>query len=167
MSRQQRYWALAIVFLIVVIIGGGLAIWARYPRSQPVEITLPPAQEMLGEIYVGGEVNNPGIYPFKGDDTISDIIQAAGGISAGADPGELKLYVLSGGEKAPPQKVDINRAEAWLLEALPGIGPSRAQAIIQYRQQNGRFHHISELLKVEGIGTTTYEKIRHLITVDD
>jgi comEA protein len=74
------------------------------------------------------------------------------------------------GEVSPqdePQKIDINRAEAWLLEALPGIGPSKAQAIIEYRQQNGGFSDISEILNVEGIGETIYEDIRELITVGD
>jgi len=167
MSKSNKYWTLVIIFLIAVIVSGGLIIWSRYPRSQPVEITLPPAQELPGEIYVGGAVNNPGVYPLEKGDTISDIIQAAGGTAAGADLGQLKLYIPSAGEGEPPQRVDINRAEAWLLQALPGIGEARAQAIIEYRQQNGRFHHTSELLKVEGIGITTYEKIKHLITVDD
>jgi len=54
-----------------------------------------------------------------------------------------------------------------LLEALPGIGETRAQAIIDYRQQNGPFHNINELTKVEGIGIATYEKIKHLISVAD
>jgi comEA protein len=66
-----------------------------------------------------------------------------------------------------PQKIDINRAEAWLLEALPGIGPVKAQAIIDYRQQNGGFSDISEILNVEGIGQTIYENIEDLITVGD
>jgi competence ComEA-like helix-hairpin-helix protein len=66
-----------------------------------------------------------------------------------------------------PQKIDINRAEAWLLEALPGIGPVKAQAIIDYRQQNGGFSDISEILHVPGIGKTIYEKIKDLITVGD
>jgi comEA protein len=66
-----------------------------------------------------------------------------------------------------PQKIDINRAEAWLLEALPGIGPSKAQAIIDYRQQNGGFSDISELLNVSGIGQDIYQKIKDLITVGD
>jgi len=66
-----------------------------------------------------------------------------------------------------PQKIDINRAEAWLLEALPGIGESKAQAIIAYRQQNGRFKHIIEITEVEGIGPATYEEIKELITVGD
>jgi comEA protein len=66
-----------------------------------------------------------------------------------------------------PQKIDINRAEAWLLEALPGIGPSKAQSIIDYRQQNGGFSDISELLNVSGIGQDIYQKIKDLITVGD
>jgi comEA protein len=66
-----------------------------------------------------------------------------------------------------PQRIDINRAEAWLLEALPGIGPSKAQAIIDYRQQNGGFGHIAEITEVPGIGQDTYEKIKDFITVGD
>jgi comEA protein len=66
-----------------------------------------------------------------------------------------------------PQKIDINRAEAWLLEALPGIGPSKAQAIIDYRQQNGGFGHIAEITEVPGISKTMYENLRDLITIGD
>jgi competence ComEA-like helix-hairpin-helix protein len=66
-----------------------------------------------------------------------------------------------------PQKIDINCAEAWLLEALPGIGESKAQAIIDYRQQNGEFQHIIEITEVDGIGPATYEEIKDLITVGD
>ena len=74
------------------------------------------------------------------------------------------------GEVSPaelPQKIDINRAEAWLLEALPGIGESKAQAIIAYRQQNGGFSHIIEITEVEGIGPAIYEDIKNLIAVGD
>jgi comEA protein len=70
-------------------------------------------------------------------------------------------------QQEAPQKIDINRAEAWLLEALPGIGPSKAQAIIDYRQQNGGFDHITEITRVEGIGPAIYEQIKDLITVGD
>jgi comEA protein len=70
-------------------------------------------------------------------------------------------------QQEAPQKIDINRAEAWLLEALPGIGPSKAQAIIDYRQQNGGFKHITEITRVEGIGPAIYEQIKDLITVGD
>jgi comEA protein len=66
-----------------------------------------------------------------------------------------------------PQKIDINRAEAWLLEALPGIGPAKAQAIIDYRQQKGGFGHIAEITEVPGIGQDIYDNIKNLITVGD
>ena len=60
-----------------------------------------------------------------------------------------------------------NRAGAWLLAVLPGIGEVRAQAIVDYRLKNGPFLSIRELTRVEGIGTATYEDIKDLITVTD
>lgn len=126
---------------------------------------MPPGQELQGEIYVGGTVNNPGFYSLKAGDSIEDIIQAAGGTTDNADLSRIELQIPQSGEEQQPQKIDINRAEAWLLQALPGIGEVRAQAIIDYRQQNERFHNTDELTKVEGIGVTTYEQIKHLLTV--
>jgi len=128
---------------------------------------MPHTQELEGEIYIGGAVSNPGFYPLIAGDGIEDIIQAAGGTIDGADLSELKLYITRSLEEQQPQKIDLNRAEAWLLQSLPGIGEVRAQSIIDYRQQNGRFHSIDELTKVEDVGVTIYERIEHLITVAD
>ena len=69
-------------------------------------------------------------------------------------------------ERETPQKISINRADAWLLEALPGIGPALAQNIIDYRQASGPFAMIEELKLVPGIGDATYNDIEDLITVD-
>jgi competence ComEA-like helix-hairpin-helix protein len=66
-----------------------------------------------------------------------------------------------------PQKIDINCAEAWLLEALPGIGPSKAQAIIDYRQQYGYFTDTFEITNVPGISITMYQDFQDMITVGD
>ena len=164
MTKLNKYWTLLIFLLIVVIAIGSLVIWSNFSRNQPVEISLSPTRELQGEIYVGGAVNNPGSYPLKAGDSIADIIGAAGGTAADAELNQLKLYITEAGEE-PLQKININHADAWLLEALPGIGEVRAQAIINYRQQNGRFRNINELTSVDGIGTATYEKIKHLITV--
>lgn len=168
-SKFGKYWTPLIILLIAAITVGGIVAWSRYRGSQPTEISIstPPSQEQLSEIYIGGAVNNPGFYPLTTGDTIEALAQAAGGTTASADPSRLELYIAEAGEKEVPQKVDINRAEAWLLQALPGIGEVRAEAIIAYRQQNGPFHNINELTKVEGIGTTIYEQIEHLITVAD
>lgn len=168
-NKVSQYWALTTILLVVIIVIGGAVAWSRYRESQPVEISIakPPSQEQLNQIYIGGAVTNPGFYPLNAGDSINDIIQAAGGTTISADPSQLELYIPEVGQEYQLQKVDINRAETWLLEALPGIGETRAQAIIAYRQQNGPFHHIYELTKVEGIGDTTYEQIKHLITVAD
>ena len=168
-GKVSKYWTLIIILLIAIIAIGGIVAWSRYSPSQPIEISIskPPSQELQGEIYIGGAVNNPGFYPLTAGDSIEAVIQAAGGITSSADPSRLKLYIPEVGEKEQPQKIDINRAEAWLLEALPGIGEVKAQAIVDYRQQNGPFRNINELTKVKGIGAITYDKIKHLITVED
>ena len=166
-SKLNKYWTLIIILLVVIIIAGSIVAWSRYSRSQPVEISIPPAQELQGGIYIGGAIINPGYHPLKAGDRIEDIFRAAGGTASNADLANIKLYIPKIGEKQQSQKIDINRAEAWLLQALPEIGTTRAQAIIDYRKQNGPFRNVYELTKVEGIGTTTYEKIKHLITVAD
>jgi len=164
---KNRYWALTIILLIAAIVTGSIITWSRYHPPQPIEISLPPSQELQGEVYIGGAVINPGFYPLKPGDSIEALIQAAGGITDNADLTRLKLYIPIVGEKEEPQKIDINRAEAWLLNALPGIGEGRAQAIIDYRQQHGAFHSITEITEIQGIGPSTYEQIKDLITVAD
>ncbi len=166
-SKFSKYWTLITILLVAIIAIGSIIAWSRYSRSQLVEISIPTAQELQDRIYIGGAVSNPGFYALKTGDTIEALIQAAGGTTSSADLSQLKLYILQTGEGEQPQKIDLNRAEAWLLEALPGIGETRAQAIINYRHQNGPFNNINELIKVEGIGTATYEKIKDLITVAD
>ncbi len=166
-SKFNKYWTLITILLVAIIAISSIVAWARYSPSQPIEISIPSAQEPQGRIYIGGAVSNPGFYSLKAGDTIDALIQAAGGTTSSADRSWLKLYILQTGEEEQPQKINLNRAEAWLLEALPGIGETRAQAIIDYRQQNGPFRNISEIIKVKGIGTATYEKIKHLITVAD
>jgi len=166
-SKFSKYWTLITILLVAIIVISSIVAWSRYNQSQPIEISMPTARELPGEIYIGGAVSNPGFYPLKAGDTIEALIQAAGGTADSADLSWLKLYIPQTGEGEHPQKINLNRAEAWLLEALPGIGETRAQDIVAYREQNEPFHNINELIKVEGIGTTTYEKIKDLITVAD
>lgn len=166
-SKLNKLWSLVAILLVAIIAVGSIVIWSRYSPSQPIEISISPGQEFQGEIYIDGAVNNPGFYPLKSGDNIADIIRAAGGTTISTDLSRLKLHIPQAGAEEPPQKININQAETWLLEALPGIGSVRAQAIMDYRQQNGLFCNTNELIKVEGIGATTYEKIKHLITVAD
>jgi competence protein ComEA len=160
-------WTVTGILLAAIVIAGGVIIWSKSSRSQSIEISLAPEPELQGSIYVGGGVSDPGIYPLRAGDTVQDIVRAAGGFTKDADPGRLELIVSGVGEGKTPQKVNINRAEAWLLEALPGIGEARARAIIEYRERHGPFRDINELVRVEGLGEAALEKIRDLITVAD
>ena len=73
------------------------------------------------------------------------------------------LSVADAGEKTAP--LDINTATAEELETLPGIGPVVAQRIIEYREENGPFDRIADLLNVKGIGDQTFERLMDRITV--
>ena len=132
-----------------------------------MEISLPSSPEFQGEIYLGGAVINPGFYPLESGDSIDALIQAAGGTIDDADLTGVEIYIPTVGEGEQPQKIDINRAEAWLLETLPGIGQSKAQAIIDYRQKIGGFRNINDITDVQGIGPAIYEQIEDMITVAD
>lgn len=165
--KPNRIWALIIVLLVTITVVSVGITWSRYQPARPIEITLPTEKEFKGNIEISGAVTNPGIYPFTQSDSIGTLIQSAGGASSTAEPAGLKLVVPEASDQQSPQKVNINRADAWLLEALPGIGATRAKTIIAYREQNGPFKQTSDLMKVEGIGQAVYEQIKSLITVTD
>jgi len=160
-------WTLAIIIPVLVIIIGGAAIIAKSHDDPGMEITLSPPKEIRGSIYVGGAVNDPGIYPFYPDDSLDDIIGAAGGIKDGFALSDIKLTFApaEGGQTA--QRININRAEKWLLEALPGIGETRANAILEYRGLHGSFRDTRELLSVPGFGETVFQQVKDLVTVND
>ncbi len=167
-SHLNKYWLLIIVFLLVSLIAGGILLVVKQSSHKRIEICLSqtaPIQHKC-DIYIGGAVANPGFYPLEEDDTIEDLIQSAG-LAPDADTSKIKIYVSSTDEISQSQRININRAEAWLLDALPGIGPDRAQAIVDYRNQNGPFRRIEDLLNIGGIGNTTLDTIRELIAVED
>ncbi len=159
-GRTSRFWVSAAIALVAVIAAGAILGWTRYRPVAAVEVSLTQPQEYAGSVYVGGAVVAPGFYPYRSGDTLDDLLRAAGGASGN---NTLELRVLSG--ERGPQLVDINRAEPWLLAALPGIGPTLAQRIVDYRQANGLFRNTSELMNVSGIGQGTFDKIKDKITV--
>jgi len=166
-DKLSRFWLLVASYLIVIVFISSFIIWKRYDKGTPLEISYPPSPVFQGELYLDGAVIHPGTYPLKSDDSLYMMIQASGGTTPNADLSRLHLHIPAIEETQTVQKVDINRAEEWLLIALPDIGETRAQAIIQYRQQNGRFRNIEEITLVPGISDSTYLKIKDFITVTE
>lgn len=140
--------------------------------------------EALLYVYVCGAVNHPGVVVLEQGSRVEDALEAAGGFSETADRNYVnlaarvadgeQLYFPTEEEALVPEGqnrtagsglVNINTADAALLCTLPGIGESRAQDIIAYREENGGFQTEEDIMKVSGIKTGAYNKIRDKITV--
>ena len=151
--------------MLIIIAGLAVAVAGGQRQREPLEITLDAADTFQIQVYVGGAVRNPGYYPAGDATTLDEIIRAAGGISGDAAPGEVTVSVTPA--VSPSQRVDLNRAETWLLQALPGIGEVRAQAIVEYRETHGPFASTRQILEVPGISLGIYEGLRDYISVRD
>jgi competence protein ComEA len=136
-------------------------------------------------VHVLGAVRRPGLVKLGENSRVQDAIDAAGGLTRRADPGELNLAQVlndgqqvvigtaadpagevrdqpgssTGGGSSASGALDLNRASQSQLEELPGVGPVTAQAILTWRQQHGQFGRIEELQEVDGIGPKTYAQI--------
>lgn len=140
-----------------------------------------------GELYVHvlGQVTAPGLYVLEPEARVVDALAAAGGTLDDADLQAVNLArVLSDGEQlivpaigaAPPEAadgtapagdgvIDLNTADQTALETLPRIGPALAQRIIDWRETNGRFGSVDDLLAVPGIGEKLLAGLRDLVRV--
>ncbi len=168
MSHADRFYLSVTVLLLIAAIAGGVTLAVQHSKNQPVEIVLSQTglPEQSGELYVSGAVANPGIYTWQKGNTIQALLLDSG-VEPDANLSHIEIYIPREGEEQSPQKIDINRAESWLLDALPGIGEVTAQAIVDYRNENGPFKTIENLLNVKGIGQGTLDKIKDYITVSD
>jgi competence protein ComEA len=159
--EKHSFFRLSLVFLLLFSI---IAL-SGCTGNNEIEIKLAPKETAYGRIFVNGRIDEPGYLPFEDTDSLQRIFRMAGGTLPDADLNRLELYIPSKTEAKKPQKIDINRAEAWLLTALPGVGEVVAGRIVAYREKNGLFRSIDELARVEGIGETTLSKIQNLVNI--
>lgn len=175
--------------MIGAALSGAVFFLLNRPSDSGV-IVIAPSPTEAGPIqaYITGAVVSPGVYTLQPGSRVNDLVQAAGGALPEADMTSVNLakrlsdedqvYVSSVGEapsassasEASPSDpggglLDINRASAEQLTALPGIGEVKSRAIVDYRTEIGRFQRIDQLLDVPGIGSATFEGIRDLVTV--
>ncbi|MBR4767984.1 MAG: ComEA family DNA-binding protein [Lachnospiraceae bacterium] len=127
-------------------------------------------------VYLSGAVLNPGVYEADPEERLFEVIDRSGGLSEDADTGMINLasrvkdgmhvHVPSFSDpgQASGKKVNVNTADADQLTTLPGIGKSKAEAIVKYRNEHGFFVSEEELIQVPGIGESVLENIREKIT---
>lgn len=209
----ERWWrvlprGITIRHLVVVVAlllcGVGVALTAL-ARSAATEVPLRPESlapsvsvasaapsasptELL-RVHVIGAVASPGVVQLPGGTIVQDAVEAAGGLTADADPatlnfaapladgmqivigtadqpiGEVNNQGATPGAGAGPTVLDLNSATAAELEELPGIGPVTAAAIVEWRDSKGPFTAVEELQEIEGIGPKTFAKLRERVRV--
>ena len=163
------------------------SVWVESEVLSEVQST--PVTESLTEpikiyVHICGEVNNPGVYELAEGSRIFEAVEAAGGFTEEAAQASLNLaQVISdeeqiviltqdeAEEKARLEReqaagiVNLNTASKEQLMTLTGIGESRAEDILRYRQESGGFQAIEEIMNVPGIKESAYLKIKDSITV--
>ncbi len=175
----------------LVVLSGAVGLGIMRGQAQPSQTVQIAAEEgpedvvAGGELYVHvlGQVEHPGLYVLESDARVVDALAAAGGTLDDADLQAVNLARLlsdgeqlvvpvigaaaeSGGSSAVGDGlIDLNNADQAELETLPRIGPAIAQRIIEWRETNGRFGSVDDLLAVSGIGEKLLAGIRDLVRV--
>ena len=146
-------------------------------------------------VHIKGQVKNPGVLTLEEGQRVNDALTMAGGQSDKADLNAVNLaeplidgqevYIPAKGEKASPSpvnkpaaqkaassggnvsdgKIDLNTADQKQLEQLPGVGPSTAAKILEYRKANNGFKSVNELQEVPGIGAKKFEEMKNSAVV--
>ena len=175
---------LVVLLLCLTILGVAASVLLRQSSPGPIVVELPTATPIPElQVYINGAVHKPGVYPVQQGDRLEDVLAMAGGLTADADLQRINLslsaddethfYIPRIGEQVDSTavadaeaRVNINTASAQELEALPGIGPSRAADIIEFRDSQGPFSRGEDLLLVPGLGPKTVDGLLDLVTVE-
>lgn len=179
--------AVLLVALVVsaLITTTALLVADRYDR--PALVIADAALPTIA-VHVDGAVASPGVYPLPAGARLADLVGRAGGLTADADVADINLAARVGdGERVTvphlmpatpaatveatatesPLLVNINTASIAELDRLPGIGPVLGERIVAYREQNGPFASLDEVVNVEGISARLLDELRPYITLDD
>lgn len=186
-SRRRALAGAALALGALALAGKYLA-YATAP-AQPSPVALEratPAADPPVVVHVVGAVRRPGLYRLRDGSRVADAVQRAGGATAKAELALVNLAapVADGIQvvvplRAPPAgsasgggpaadavagPVRLNAATVEQLDELPGIGPTTAQRIVDWRQEHGAFASVDELDAVPGIGPARLEQLRELVT---
>ena len=192
LSRRRALAGATLLLAVLFVLGrqlAGAGASAVPQQAAPLErVRSATAVEKL-VVHVVGAVQRPGLYRFPEGSRVAEAVARAGGATKAADLALLNLAApltdgtqvvvprrapvgvtsrgpASGAGSAaatPPGPVSLNAATVEQLDALPGIGPSTAQKILDYRAEHGAFGSVDELDAVPGIGPARLEQLRELV----
>jgi len=188
MKELVKKYYIYIVILILLILAIIFIPIGEEKQTIEFEPTIIVSKEDTPEyIYIDikGQIHNPGVYKVKTDSRLFQLLILAGGTTTKADTLAINLslklydqqvvYIPSYEDNYPiiteiidgtsQDIININSASLELLDTLPGIGPSTAQSIIDYRIEVGFFESVEDIMNVTGIGESTFNEIKNLITV--
>jgi len=168
--------AVAIVLLLRLVHGGGGA--RPIPPLRVATHASAPARSVV--VDVAGAVARPRLYHLAAGTRIADAVAAAGGATAKADTTLVNLAApladgeqvlvpargsagVGGGAPSATAPLDLNTATPEQLDALPGVGPTTAQRIVDYRQAHGPFRSVDDLEAVPGIGPSKLAQLKGLV----
>jgi competence protein ComEA len=186
--------AYVVIGLLLGIILAGVLFWVTHNQAGIAVTLQPSPTKVSIEVQVIGGVVRPGIYTLPDGSRVQDAITAAGGLLSGIEPNSINLVAklqdgqqleipngtntttvatfsspfsvitTPGSNPSTENLININTASLSMLDTLPGIGPTTAQKIIDYRTLHGPFTNIEAIMNVSGIGPATFDRIQGLIT---
>ena len=180
-TANPRVGAIVVTLALVIAIGAGAWYGSRGESDASIETVGVVSETTLAEaiiVHVSGAVERPGLVTVPPTARVADVIAAAGGAGTGADLGGLNLAAtVSDGDQvvvpmpgeastasgAMNRGIDLNHSPASVLEGLPGVGPVLASRIVEYREANGPFSEVEDLLDVGGIGEAKLAAMRDAI----
>lgn len=178
---MSRTSLIAVVAVVSVLAGAGLGASSRSPGGQPQRLqATTTAPESIMDIHVAGWVRSPGVVQLPEGSIVADAVEAVGGLRPGASSHSLNLaaplragdqvYVSGPDEGSQSPVADdgliaVNQATASDLEQLPGVGPVLAERIVAYREANGPFEQVEDLLDIPGIGESKLASMRDMVRI--
>lgn len=189
LTAAQRRILVAVALVAALVVFAAPRVLHRRATAAPLVAPLgtpvrrPSAARASLVVDVAGAVHRPGLYRLTHGARIADAVQLAGGFTRRADRvgvnlaapvadgeqivvparGQGTTGVSSGAGPSPTAPLDLNTATLEQLDALPGIGPTTAQKILDYRQAHGPFHAVADLDAVPGIGQGRIEQLKGLV----
>lgn len=184
MMMYKKSLLILLFLTAAALAGAGYGYWDSAQTTTLDVAEIKPAEQAQIFVYVCGAVRHPGVIEMAETARAVDAVNACGGVLPSADLQAVNMAkkLQDGMQLVIPEqgaadgksatntvhengKLNINTADEKALDQLPGIGPSLAKRIVEYRKQEGSFSALEDLKKVQGIGAAKFERLRDKICI--